>query len=89
MASTDTIYKQINLLNSEKNGAHGGIPPKSLKLVVNQSAPIITNIWIEEVVSSAMFPESLNLADVPPVYKKANRLWCRTNKCITSYVKSI
>ena len=27
VASTDTIYKQINLLNSKKNGTHGGIPP--------------------------------------------------------------
>ena len=26
MASTDTIYKQINLLNSKKNGRLGGIP---------------------------------------------------------------
>ena len=27
IASTDTIYKQINLLNSKKNGTHCGIPP--------------------------------------------------------------
>ena len=27
IASTDTIYKQINLLNSKKNGTHGAIPP--------------------------------------------------------------
>ena len=78
MASTDTIYKQINLLNSKKNGTHGGIPPKCLKLAANESAPIITNIWNEEVVSSSMFPQSLKLADVTPVYKKATRLWCRT-----------
>ena len=78
IASTDTIYKQINLLNSKKNGTHGGIPPKCLKLAANESAPIITNIWNEEVVSSSMFPESLKLADVTPVYKKATRLWCRT-----------
>ena len=44
MAVTDTIYKQINLLNSKKNGAHNGIPPKCLKLAVNASASIITNI---------------------------------------------
>ena len=44
MASTDTIYKQINLLNLKKNDTHGGIPPKCLKLAVNESAPIITNI---------------------------------------------
>ena len=45
MASTDTIYKQINLLNSKKNGTHGGIPPNCLKSAINESAPIITNIW--------------------------------------------
>ena len=78
IASTDTIYKQINLLNSKKNGTHGGIPQKCLKLVVSESAPIMTNIWNEEFVSSSMFPESLKLADVTPVYKKATQLWCRT-----------
>ena len=72
IASTDTIYKQINLLNSKKNGTHGGIPPKCLKLAANESAPIITNIWNEEVVSSSMFPQSLKLADVTPVYKKSD-----------------
>ena len=44
MPSTDTIYKQINLLNSKKNDTYGGIPPKCLKLAVNESAPIIGNI---------------------------------------------
>ena len=44
-------------------------PSKCLKLAVNESAPIITNIWNEEVVSSSMFPESLKLADDTPVYK--------------------
>ena len=70
MPSTDTIYKQINLLNSKKNDTHGGIPPKCLKLVINESVPIITNIWNEEVVLSSMFLESLKLADVMLVYKK-------------------
>ena len=71
ITSTDTIYKQINLLNLKKNGTHGGSPPKCLKLATNESAPIITNIWNEEVVSSSMFPQSLKLANVTPVYKKA------------------
>ena len=75
-ASTDTIYKQINLLNSKKNGMHGGILPKCLKLAANESAPIIANIWNEEVVLSSMFSQSLKLADVTPVYKKATRIWC-------------
>ena len=43
-ASTDTIYKEINLLNSKENGTHGGTP-KCLKLSANETAPIITNIW--------------------------------------------
>ena len=47
-------------------------PPKCLKLAVNESAPIITNIWNEEIVSSSMFPQSLKLADVTPVYKKSD-----------------
>ena len=46
-------------------------PSKCLKLAVNESAPIITSICNEEVVSSSMFPESLKLADVTPVYKKS------------------
>ena len=54
IASTDTIYKQINLLNSKKNDTHGGIPPNCLKLSVNESAPIITNIWNDESVSSSI-----------------------------------
>ena len=76
MTSTDAIYKQINLLNSKKNGTHGGMPPhppppsKCLKLVVNESAPNTTSIWNEEVVSSSMFPGSLKLVDVKPIYKK-------------------
>ena len=70
MASTDTTHKQINLLNSKKNGTDGGIPPKCLKLAVNESAPNTTNNWNEKVVSSFMFPESLKLANVTPVYKK-------------------
>ena len=72
MASTDTIYKEINLLNSKRNGMHGGISPNCLKLAVNKSVPIITNIWNEEVASSSMFPESLKLPDLTPVYKKSN-----------------
>ena len=32
IASTDTIYKQINLLNSKKNGTHGGISPQMPKI---------------------------------------------------------
>ena len=71
MDSTDTIYKQINLLNSKNNDTHVGVPPKCLKLAINESIPIITNIWDEKVVSSSMFPESLKLADVTPVYKKS------------------
>ena len=52
MASANTIYKQINLLNSKKNDTHGGIAPKCLKLAVNKSAPVIANIWNGEVVCS-------------------------------------
>ena len=48
-------------------------PPKHLKLAANESAPIITNIWNEEVVLSSMFPQSLKLADVTPVYKKSDQ----------------
>ena len=72
IASIDTIYKQINLLNSIKNDTNGGIPPKCPKLAINESAPIITNIWNEEFVSSSMFPQSLKLANVMPVYQKSN-----------------
>ena len=72
MASTDTMYKQINLLNSKKNDKHGGIPPKCLKVAAIESAPILTNICNREVVSSSMFSESLKLADVMPVYKKSD-----------------
>ena len=57
MASTDTIYKQVNLHNSKKNGTDGRIPPKCLKVATNESAPIITNIWNEQVVSLSMLPE--------------------------------
>ena len=32
MTSTDAIYKQINLLNSKKNGTHGGISPQMPKI---------------------------------------------------------
>ena len=34
----------------------------------NESAPIIKNIWNQEVVTLSMFPESRKLADVTPVY---------------------
>ena len=43
--ASDTIYKQINLLNLKKYGTHGGIPPNCPKSAINESAPIITNIW--------------------------------------------
>ena len=43
-------------------------PPQCLKLAVNESAPIIKNIWNQEVVTLSMFPESRKLADVTPVY---------------------
>ena len=46
-------------------------PPKCLKLVVSESAPITRNIWNEEIVSSSMFPESLKLSYVMAVYKKS------------------
>ena len=55
----------------KKNGTYGGIPPKCLKLAVNESPPIITPTGNEEVVSSSMVPESLKLADVTPVSKKS------------------
>ena len=45
---------------------------------LKESAPIITKIWNEEVVASSMFPESLKLADVMSVYKKAMRPWRQT-----------
>ena len=47
----------MNLFDSKKNSTQDGIPPICLKLAVNESAPILTNIWNEEVVSSFMFPD--------------------------------
>ena len=55
MAST--IYKQMNLFDSKKKSTQDGILPICLKLAVSESAPILTNIWNEEVVSSVMFPD--------------------------------
>ena len=36
MASTDTIFKQINLLSSKKNGMHGGILPLQMSKISRQ-----------------------------------------------------
>ena len=71
MASIDTMYKQINLFNSKKNSMHSGISPKCLKLAVNESAPIITNIGMRKLYRCPC-SLSLKLADFTPVQKKSD-----------------
>ena len=66
----DAILKEINDLDSKKNGTHNDIPAKCLKLSSLESGPYLTKVWNEEVVKNGIFPNELKLADVSPVFKK-------------------
>jgi len=67
---SDEVLREIKELDSKKNGTHGGIPSKCLKLASEESSPYLTNIWNDEVVVNSTFPNELKLADVSPIFKK-------------------
>lgn len=67
---TDIILKELNMLDSSKNGTHGDIPAKCLKNVSNECSEYLVRVWNEEIVALSTFPGDLKLADVTPVLKK-------------------
>jgi len=66
----DDILKELNNLDSKKNGTFKGIPTKSLKVASEECKGYLTNVWNEEIVAQCCFPDELKLADVTPIFKK-------------------
>ena len=64
------ILKETTALNNKKNGIFGNIPTKRLKEVSDIYAPVLNDIWNNEIITQKRFPNNLKLADVTPVLKK-------------------
>ena len=62
------ILKEIQSLNSAKNGTFKNIP--TLKEVVDISSPILTQPWSNKIINKRFFPTNLKLANVTLVFKK-------------------
>ena len=39
-------------------------------------SPILATIWNEEILLNKSFPENLKLADVSPIFKKKDKIFC-------------
>jgi len=66
----DDILKELNNLDSKKNGTFKGIPSKCLKTGSEECKEYLANVWNEEIVAQCHFPDELKLADVTPIFKK-------------------
>lgn len=64
------VQKEINRLNINKIGTFNNISPKLLKEVSEISSPILSQISINEIITSKHFSENLELPDVKSVHKK-------------------
>ena len=66
---TEEISKEISDLDTNKSGTFGNIPTKLIKEFSDVCAPVLNNIWNEEIISQQRFPHNLKIADVTPVFK--------------------
>ena len=67
------IFKEMNSLNSKKQGTKDGIPTKCLKTACSESSSYLTKVRNEEMLTENSFPQNLKLADVVPVFKKCDQ----------------
>ena len=68
------IEKEIKKLTISKTGTFKKVSPKCLLETLDVSGPILLNIWNGNILKDCAYREKLKLADVSPVYKKANPL---------------
>ena len=68
----DEIMIEINKLNKRKNGTFGNIPPKLLQQTSYICNEPLMRIWNEELIKNHTFPQELKLADIIPIFKKAD-----------------
>ena len=70
-ASSEEVKKVIKSLNKRKSTISSCIPVKVLIDSVDTHLPIFTDI-VNSSVRNGTFPEELKLAEVTPLFKKAN-----------------
>ena len=68
------IEKEIKKLTISETETFKKISPKCLLETLDVSGPILLNIWNGNILKDCAYREKLKLADVSPVYKKANPL---------------
>ena len=73
-----TTFRIIKNIKSSTSKGHDGISSELLKLITSDVSKCITTI-INQSLTSGIFPNSLKIAKVTPIFKKGN------NKLITNY----
>ena len=67
------IENELEDINPKKATTDGNIPPKILKQSASVASPVLLKLLNESFIS-CVFPESLKLADITPVFKKKDAL---------------
>ena len=67
------VVKEINDINPNKSSSKDSIPPKMLKISSEATANILQKL-LNDSLETGMFPDSLKLADITPVFKKKDPL---------------
>ncbi|KAI8493409.1 DTW domain-containing protein 2 [Branchiostoma belcheri] len=70
--SVEGVAKQLSCLNPNKSTGPDGIPPRLLKTVAVQIAPILQVIFSQSI-STGDVPEDWRTANITPIFKKGDR----------------
>ncbi|CAH1247588.1 Hypp7951 [Branchiostoma lanceolatum] len=70
--SVEGVAKQLSSLNPSKSTGPDGIPPRLLKTVAEQIAPILQTIFSQSI-STGDVPEDWRTANIAPIFKKGDR----------------
>ena len=75
--NVDDIRNEIKCLKPNKAGTFKNIPTKQLMQVEEIVSEPLMIIWNEEIIKNKKFPKKLKLADLTPIYKKPENIFCR------------
>ncbi|CAH1242184.1 Hypp6492 [Branchiostoma lanceolatum] len=70
--SVEGVAKQLHSLNPSKSTGPDGMPPRLLKTVAEQIAPILQTIFSQSI-STGDVPEDWRTANIAPIFKKGDR----------------
>ena len=70
------IRSEIINLKTNKAGTFMNIPTKQLKQGCKVVCEPLMEIWNEEVIQNKKFPAKLKLADISPIFKKLESIFC-------------